>query len=323
MTLKPGKMWLLLGFLAVVIATVIWGDKFAHHFRADTLSSWVPAHELALAPERREQQNLTSVEITDRVSGAVFTVHFDRDSTSIAKESIPFLAFVYREVAQLLVVSPSNVEWDAVLFARNSKDLVLANKPWDMDVGVDGRLSESGDRSLHLTVPHEQAHSTQDGVKELPRWFTEGQASWVEMKFAEKWAPKWARTLRDEYTAALKEFTAPIALGQWGGVIVKDEAFLRQMTPEQRVQFKKDGVLPSGGGHWSFKPGDYVSDESNIRARYAAALVLFERIEKQAGRDALQAWFKAVRGAKVPITNEAVASLALTHTRLDISADLK
>lgn len=287
---------------------------------SDDLSA--AAGELEVSSPIQERQGLKSFAVTDRVAGAKFKVYFDAASASAAKDSIPILASMYRDLSNFADISPDKVKWDDVLFARNSDGLVVANKPWDMDVDADGRLSEEGTRSLYVTIPHEQTHATQDRIQKIPRWYAEGQATWVGILATEKRAPESARAERDRLTAALKESTTPVALHSWGGLIVKKEAFIRQMTPEQRIKFEKDSILPLGG-HWKFGPDDMISDESNTTARYAAAFKIFERIERESDRKALQAWFKAVREAKTPITNDVLVSLAMTHTKVDISNDIK
>lgn len=281
------------------------------------------SEDLDISPSAQERQSLKSFSIAGRDSGARFKVYFDAASEKAAKHSIPAIAWIYTEVSRLTGVPADKIKWDDVLFARNSDALVVANKPWDIDVGADGQLSEKGIQALYRTIPHEQTHTTQDGLEKIPRWYSEGQATWVQIRFAESWAPKLARTERSKLMMALKDAQTPVSLHSWGGVVVKKEAFLRQMTPEQKEKFEKDSILPSGGGHWKFGPEDMISDESNSTARYAASFKIFERIEKEAGLDALQAWFKAVREAKTPLTNDLLMSLAKTHTKIDISNDIK
>lgn len=324
MTLRRDKLRLMSVLSVALLATAVLVETPAHGFHADAAAVDAPANELILGPEVRESNELSSIQVADRDSGASFKVYFDKRSAPMARESIPLLASMYRDVARLVAVPPGQVKWDAVLFARNADDLLLVRKPgeslWRVDMGTDGALGEAGARMLIVVVPHEQTHSTQE-VDDLPRWYSEGQASWAQMRYLEKSAPERARIEREGHQAVLKASTMPVALGKWGGMGVKPEAFLRQMTPEQRAKFEKDSILPSGP--WTFKAGDYVTDESNTEARYAAALAVFEKLEKRAGRAALQAWFKAVREAKTPVNNETIVALALTHTHVDIAADLK
>ncbi len=76
-------------------------------------------------------------------------------------------------------------------------------------------------------------------------------------------------------------------------------------------------------GPFTFDENDFAEDESNTPARYGASLALFDRIDKQAGRVALLAWFKAVQQAGKQVTSEQLAALALQHTKINIAADPK
>lgn len=299
-------------------------DRGSSRIRRFEGSEGVPitAGELDISSPILEHQGLKSFAVTDIVTGAKFKVYFDAASEIAAKEAIPILASMYRDVAQLLDLPADQIKWFDVMLARNSHKLVVANKPWDIDVDAKGRLNSRGLDALYKTIPHEQVHSTQSGIAKIPRWYTEGQATWVEIRVAEKWAPELALAARKRQAEALAESKTPLALNSWGGIVVKKEAILRQITPEQRAKFEKDSIPPSGG-HFFFRPEDTISDESNSTARYAASFGIFALIEKKAGLDALQAWFKAVRETEAPITNDALVASAKTHTKIDISDDIK
>lgn len=301
------------------------------HVQAQTIAQAVPAQELEIAPVVREPEDLSSLTVTDRKSGSVFKVYFDNASSQVAKESIPALASFYREIATLVAVEPAKIEWDAVLFARNAEALMLTRKPgetlWKIDVAADGRLSQDGVKTLYQILPHEQVHSTQDIGHDLmiglPRWFSEGQATWAGLQITQRWKPELAREERAKRAAALESAKQPLALAQWGGFRPKPEAILRQLTPEQRAQAVKDPASVSLSGSFTFNENDFAQDESNMLARYGASLALFERIDKEAGRDALLAWFKAIQQAGKQVNSEQLAALALQYTKVDIAADLK
>lgn len=293
--------------------------------RTQAIALPVPVRELDIAPVASEPEGLSSLAVTDRKSGAKFKVYFDAASSHVAKQSIPILAAFYREIAPLVAFEPAKVEWFPVLFARNAEALVLTRKPgetlWKIDVAADGRLSLGGVQTLYHVIPHEQVHGTQH--MGLPRWFSEGQATWAGLLITERWKPELAREIRAKRTAALESAKQPLALAKWGGFQPKLEAILRQLTPEQRAQYEKDPATVSLSGAFTFDENDYTQDESNTLARYGASLALFERIEKQAGREALLAWFKAVQQAGKQVSSKQLAALALQHTKVDIAADLK
>lgn len=286
----------------------------------------VPAEELRFDAIASEPEGLSSQQVTDLKSGAVFKVYFDEASAKVAKRSAPVLAAFYREIAALVAAKPDAVKWHAVLFARNADNLILTRKEgetlWRVDVGADGELDQAGIKRLYATIPHEQTHATQGNELGMLRWFTEGQASWAESQVTRQWNPELARMKREELAAAVKTSNQPLALGRWGGMSVKPEAIARQLTPEQRERQRKDPTW-SPPGPFSFNDDDLVSDESNTEARYGGSLALFERIDRQAGREALLAWFEAVRGADSKLNNSKLAALALQYTRMDIAADLK
>lgn len=320
----------MLGILLLSVACVFANAHAGGDATASPQASaqMVPAAELKFGAVTGEPEGLSSQQVTDLKSGAVFKVYFDDASVDVAKRSVPVLAAFYREIAPLVAMRPDAVDWSSVLFARNADDLVLTRKVeetlWRVNVAADGELGPDGIKTLYVTIPHEQTHATQEdhGLMGLPRWFSEGQASWVESRIADRWKPELARDRREQLTAAVASAKQPLALGQWGGFQPKPEAILRQLTPEQRAQVEKDPTsLPPGP--YTFTEADYTQDESNTLARYGGSLALFERIDQQAGREALQAWFKAVREAGPKMTNDKLTELALQHTKVDITADLK
>lgn len=285
----------------------------------------VPAAELRIGAPQAEADGLTSLRIEDLEAGNTFDVLFDGVSEQAARDAIPVLAAYYRQLAGLVARDPADIRWSGVLFARDADSLVLERKAdrviWRVDVGADGRPSAAGRDMLGRTLPHEQVHATQktpghDG----PRWFDEGQAEWAGLQVVAAWDPAAAAEMRAQRKEALAKAGPAVALARWGGIQPRPEAILRQLTPAQREQFLKDPASVPGPFH--FQPGDLVSDESNMEARYAASLALFDDIERRAGRDALQAWFKAVREAGAA-DGAAIARLAHEATGVDIEDALR
>lgn len=323
-------MKVITGFLFAALSLLLTAPVASNERDSTAVTaSPVAAAELAIGPVMHEAEGLSSLTTKDRDTGANFKVYFDNPSAKIARQSIPTLAAFYREVAELVMVNPADVHWGAVLFARNADALILTRKPgesvWKVNVEPDGSLGRSGIRTLFVTVPHEQTHATQhvghDAI-DLPRWFAEGQASWVELQVATRWKPALAKERRAQLASALASSKEPVALSQWGGFRPKPEAILRQLTPEQRKRFLEDPSSVKLLRTFHFNDDDFAQDESNTLARYGASLAVFERIDKQAGRKALMAWFQAIRQAKPPVNSDQLAALALEYVKIDIKADL-
>lgn len=282
-----------------------------------------PADQLRIESAVSAPDNLSSVTVHDLENDASFKVLFDASSEQTARESIPTLATFYRQLSDLLALDPAQVHWSNVLFAQDAENLVLTkqagNTVWKIDVGANGELSEEGIKFLYSALPHEQVHATQpDG---LPRWYAEGQAEWAGLQVTTAWDARLAAQRRAVLAEALAKTGPSVALGRWGGVQIKPEAILRQLTPEQRAQFQEDPAsVPLTG--ISFGPDDLVSDESNTQARYGASLALFERIDAAAGRAGLHAWFEAARQTKQP-DSKYLLELAQQTTDVDIAKDIE
>lgn len=287
----------------------------------------IPVSELGVSKVEARPGDLPSFKVMHRNSGMTFKVYYDAASTRVAESSIPVLASFYRDLASLTGTSAAAVKWRAVVFARHVDKVPLPRDRgeirWSVDVGSDGKMSAVGAKDFYDTIPHEQTHATQDNRSAaLPRWYSEGQADWVGLQVTEHWNAELANKARSERASAVKASKEPLALGKWGGLSVKAEAVLRQLTPEQRVAVIKDpSAMPPGP--FSFEEEDYVMDESNTVARYGGALALFEEIEKRAGRAAMQNWFLAVAEKQGKVSNEDLISLAPENVRQTIAVALK
>lgn len=286
----------------------------------------VPVSELQLMHLPAGAGDLPSISTEDLRSGAVFNVYYDATSAELAERSIPILAAFYREIAAMTAADPAEVDWDGVVFARNAEDLVLRmgkdETRWKVDVGADGEPTEAGAVAFYALVPHEQVHSTQNITQRPPHWFLEGQATWGGAKITDKWNPEIARERRREMAAEVAAADEPLHLAAWGSVQPKFEAMLRQLTPEQRAEVENDpSKMPPGP--FIFGPEDLMTDVSNFKTRYGASLALFERIEQEAGHEAMLSWFKAVQQRTDRIDSDAMAELVRLHTGVDITDALQ
>lgn len=275
---------------------------------------------------RAAEDDLPSIRVVDLKNGAVFRVYFDKSSARVAEDSIPILAAFYRELAEITGVDGGQVNWSSVAFVQNAE----YNPPrrggevrWKVVIDSNGQLGPTGITDLYSTIPHEQVHAIQGTFASgLPRWFNEGQATWAGLKVTERWRPELARKERASLAQANKAATGTLNLPKWGGVQVKPEAILRQLTPEQRERMQKDPTYQPPGP-FSFRPDDFISDESNARARYGASLEIFERLERSAGRKRLHAWFRSVWQQRAGVNTEKLVALAHEQTGLDISPWVK
>lgn len=102
---------------------------------------------------------------------------------------------------------------------------------------------------------------------------------------------------------ALTAASAAVDLDRWGGVAVKREAMLRQLSPADRRRAEADpSFVPAGP--FSFGPDDLESDEANAPARYQAAWQVFEALAQGSGDAPVRDWVREVTEAsgRVAIT---------------------
>jgi hypothetical protein len=281
---------------------------------------------LKVSSFRAYQKDLTFVRVVDMSNGAVFRVYFDEGSQKTAKESIQLLASFYEQLARILSVDAGEVDWSAVVFTQNKNYVpprIGGEVRWTVRVDEAGRLGVEGLEDLYYLIPHEQVHAIQKTfVENLPRWFAEGQAEWGGLQVTERRQPKLSVKRRADLASSILKAKQPLNLQGWGGVNVKPEAILRQVTPEQRERMAKDPNY-SPPGPFKFNADDFISDESNTLARYGAARNLFGSLEKSAGRAKMRALFKEVWKNEKGLKTDELVSLALNHLGTDVSASLK
>jgi len=142
------------------------------------------------------------------------------------------------------------------------------------------------------------------------------------LKVTEKWNPELARREREVLASERQKVKEPLNLRKWGSVRVKGDAIMRQMTPEEREKLKQNpGSVTSGS--FTFSKDDIISDESNAKARYGAALNLFEEVEKKAGPPKINDWLKSIWEYKAELGTNALIELTLAKTGVDIGSHLK
>jgi hypothetical protein len=244
-----------------------------------------------VAPLRRVRDDLHGLRAIDRATGAVFRVYHDSVSSATARAAAVELRRVYQHVAGLMGVDAVRVDWSAVAFVADpdyTPPRTDREVRWHLETDSTGRLTEESARLLVHIMAHEQAHAVHmTFADEVPRWFSEGVAMWVELRTTESLWPELAAELRAKYEASAA--ASPVNLRGWGGTSVRPEAILRQVSPEQRERMERDPTyMPPGP--FRFQPDDFLTDTKNEKARYAAALALFEMVEREAGVTRLRSW---------------------------------
>lgn len=121
---------------------------------------------------------------------------------------------------------------------------------------------------------------------------------------------------------ALEESTEPVALNRWGGMRVKPEAILRQVSAEEREKIKADPHY-TPAGPFSFGPGDMISDESNTPPRYEAAWRVFASLEAAYGAARVEAWAIDLTAAGGSVTGARVQETAAAAFGEDLSRRLQ
>lgn len=273
---------------------------------------------------RATSGDLFGVRVMDPPRRLVFRVYFDSTGRAAALKAIPTLADMYASLSESVGADPSQVEWAAVAFVRDPCYVPPRNSGevrYSVTVEPSGLLGAQGEADLYLTLPHEQVHRIQNSLTEgVPRWFQEGQAEWAGLRITDRLRPSLAARKRQEDDVAYAGL--PRRLAAWGGVRVKPEAILRQMTPEQRARQAQDSTYRPPGP-WKFGPADFVSDESEMAARYGAALALFSELERARGSSHLVDWYRRLWDEPKPLTTESLTASIRAHFGLDIAPRLR
>lgn len=278
----------------------------------------------ASSPSRKG--DLPSLRVMHVRTGAWMTVFYDGPSVDAAWARAACLGGQIGLLAEATADRRKNARWFSVVFTSDTGYLPPrdgTDTRWIIETLPDGRLSESGQRKLLVVIPHEQVHAYQKRAGAIgPRWFHEGHAEWLGRKITAEIAPQAAEDDARRSEAALRESKIPAALGRWGGVKVKREAILRQVSEQDRKRMEADPSY-SPSGPFSFGPEDMESDESNTAARYQAAWVLFRDLELTQGADAVRSWVEALTETGESLVNEGIVASANATFGADIAPRLR
>ena len=284
--------FLLSGLLALALApSTAWAEVLAA-CRASPPER--PARDgLRLEDVASQPGDLPAIRATHVSSGAHMLIYYDAASEPAARARAACLGAQLGLLEEALDDDRRDAEWDSVVFTVDPDYAPPRaegrQSRWSIHLPADGALNEAAERFVSSTMPHELTHDWQGRYGgRSPRWFHEGHATWVGSIVTAQLDAVTARSEAARHQAALAD-AEPLRLSAWGGVQVKPEAILRQLSPEDRArQLADPSYLPKGP--FSFGPDDMISDESNTPARYAGALRIFEGLEQRHGAAAVRAW---------------------------------
>jgi hypothetical protein len=270
--------------------------------------------------------DLAFLRISDAASGGWMRLYYDAGSERAAWARAACLGAQIRLLAQETGGAWRNAHWSAVVMTRDATyapPIRDAETRWPIRVQPDGTIDSERQRSLIETIPHEQVHAFQGRAGAItPRWFHEGHAEWIARKVTAIIDPERASAQSAGYAAKLRGSTTPVALGAWGGLRVKPEAILRQLSPADRRRKEADpGFVPPGP--FSFGPDDMVSDESNTGARYEAAWRLFAKLEAERGSAAVRDWVNGLTAKSGRLASDAIVADAATSLKADLAPQLR
>jgi hypothetical protein len=259
-----------------------------------------------------------------------YRVYFDKSNQKPAWRSLSHLNTINEEVLKFNTKIKDSVELADVCFVSNKNytSPAMAKTRWIIQNQDSTKLSSLAKNEIYSLLPHEQVHALQQqfGVcQQLPRWFEEGQAVWIEYKVLSNIDPKkWNEQflfLKKEYDNAVMNGDK-IPVENWGGMGFSVEAIKRQLTPEGIKYLEKHGRTPPGVT-LSFTPEDATIEHSiaSHAANYYKSYLIFKAIESDIGTQELIIWNSEIL-EQCYNSNQIINSLKSKYG-LDISEKLK
>lgn len=288
-------------------------------------TSAMPDVEVQQVPS--DDPRLQRLRVTAR-RGAFMHIYFDSKSEVDARRYAVCLGGQLNLLANELLDAREGAQWASVVFTADRNYVPPRGEAiktrWV--IRTDPEASE-GERPLAMvirTLPHEQVHDFQSRNGAIaPLWFDEGHATWVGLRVTGMLDPEAAKLDREERLAELQATKGPVNLGGWGQRIVKREAILRQVSPEDRVRMEADPDFVPKGGSYTFTIDDFETDESMAGARYAAALLMFEGLEQRHGADKVRRWVLDVTATSGEVRTDTLAASVRMHFGEDLTDLLK
>lgn len=251
-------------------------------------------------------------------------IYYDAASEGIARSRAACLGAQLSLLQVDLLDTREGAEWHSVVFTANP-DYAPPSGPdrkvrWVVRTSAAGTEAANIDQMVLIVLPHEQVHDFQYRARaRLPRWFAEGHATWTGLRITAlldpgRGAQERADRLRDRTRA-----TGPLALASWGSVRPRREAILRQVSAEDRARMEADPTyLPNRA--FRFTTADLEGDESNMPARYAGALMVFDDLEARHGVGKVRAWAREVTLMTGSVTHTQLAESVRRHFDEDLDA---
>lgn len=254
--------------------------------------------------------------------GAHMLIYYDAASQSAARERAACLGAQLNLLQDELGDTREGAEWASAVFTSDpnyTPPRQPGAKPrWKVQTGSSQEIPINAERMILGVIPHEQVHDFQAFAgRRLPRWFAEGHATWVGTRISSILRSGEGEADRAETKGRLSTATGPLDLAEWGSVRPKREAIMRQVSAEDRARMEADpDYHPSGS--FRFTTDDLEGDESNMLARYAGALLVFEGLEERHGVAKVSAWAIEIASGSGYITPEEMAESIRRHFGEDL-----
>lgn len=281
----------------------------------------VRVEPLATAPG-----DLPGLKVVDTATGGWMTVYHDPASEAAAHARAACLGSQLALLAQAVGDQRRDARWASVVFTTDPDYIPPrdgVDTRWTVATTQAGGLDKASRRKVVAVIPHEQVHDFQKRAgAETPRWFHEGHAEWVGRRVTAVIDPEMGERLADQGSADLAASTTPVDLMRWGGISVKPEAILRQVSAADRERMMADPTW-SPPGPFTFGPDDMQSDESNMAARYQAAWTVFDAMERAHGGVVVRDWVRDVTSAEGRVSADAIQETAKTALGEDIVGRLE
>lgn len=272
---------------------------------------------LSIVDEDQVEDELRSLRVTVRETGAFMRIYYDTGSERIAWARAACLGEQIAAVARAVGDERQGAEWDSVVFTQNpdyipprGNDLVTR---WVIQVASNGTLNLISHYMVVSTMPHEQVHNWQRrNGGSRPRWIDEGHATWIASRITPAFDPIVAAKTNRSRQNALAAFEGPLNLAQWGSVIPKREAIMRQVSPQDRARMEADpDYHPTGA--FTFRPDDFETDMTSNEASYPASSAVFVGLAQKHGEEAVRAWMAELTASQREIGPEVIAESIARH----------
>lgn len=243
--------------------------------------------------------DLPFLEITSKRTAATVRIYHDSALIEPAKRRAACFIAMLDLLAPGIPDNSRGIPWAPIVLTRDTSYVPPSRdgeRRWPITLAA-GHWDAESERALFYLMPHEETHQRQAARRHapLPRWFQEGHAEWAGLKVTKLVRPDIEAARRALLARASSGKPHP-SLAKWGGVRVKKEAIARQLSPTDLARWRADpDFVPPGP--FKFGPGDFEVDTSEPTGGldyYAAALALFEAIERRHGAPATKRWIDDV-----------------------------